>query len=157
MDKIIVTVMLIIGGVVASFAVFNGIYPAIQRSGAAITSASDSLNNRIQSDIRIIQVNEDGSTVEAWVKNIGSSDIVTVENSDIFFGPQGDFTRIPFGTTGSPLPYWNYEMEGADSQWRPTDTNKIVIHLASSPTPDTYILKMIIPNGIFDETVFGVE
>jgi hypothetical protein len=149
--------MLIIGGIVASFAVFNGIYPAIQRSGTAITSASDTLNNRIQSDIRIIQVNDDGSTVEAWVKNIGSSDIVTVENSDIFYGPQGDFSRIPYGTDTSPLPYWSFQLEGADSQWRPTDTNKIIIHLASSPVPDTYVLKVIIPNGIFDETVFGVE
>jgi hypothetical protein len=149
--------MLIIGGVVASFALFNGIYPAIQRSGTAITSASDTLNDRIKSDIRIIQVNETGTEVDAWVKNVGSSDIVTVENSDIFFGPQGDFARIPYGTTGSAAPYWNYQMEGTNSQWRPTDTNKIVIHLAGVPIPDTYVLKMIIPNGIFDETVFGVE
>ena len=157
MDKIIVTVMLIIGGVVAAFAVFNGIYPAIERSGSAITSASDSLNDRIKSDIRIIQVNDNGTTVDAWVKNVGSSDILTVENSDIFFGPQGDFTRIPYGNISSPLPYWSYQIEGTDSQWRPTDTNKIVIHLAALPPPDTYILKVIIPNGIFDETVFGVE
>ena len=157
MDKIIVTVMLIIGGIVAAFAVFNGIYPAVQRSGAAITSASDTMNDRIKSDIRIIQVNDNGATVDAWVKNIGASDILTVENSDIFFGPEGDFSRIPYGNSYSPLPYWNYQLEGTDSQWRPTDTNKIVIHLASSPSPDTYILKVVIPNGIFDETVFGVD
>jgi len=87
-DKIIVTVMLIIGGIVAAFAVFNGIYPAIERSGSAITSASDSLNERIKSDIRIIQVNDNGTTVDAWVKNVGTSDIVTVENSDIFLVPR---------------------------------------------------------------------
>ena len=157
MDKIIVTVMLIIGGIVAAFAVFNGIYPAIQRSGSAITSASDSLNDRIKSDIRIIQVNDNGTTVDAWVKNVGTSDIITVENSDIFFGPQGNFTRIPFGNESSPLPYWSYQIEGTDTKWRPTDTNRIVIHLDTLPIPDTYVLKMIIPNGIFDETVFGVE
>ena len=157
MDKIIVTVMLIIGGVVASFAVFNGIYPAVQRSGAAITSASDAMNDRIQSDIRIIQVNDDATTVVAWVKNVGVSEIDGVQNSDIFFGPEDDFSRIPYGNSESPLPYWNYQLEGTDTQWRPTDTNEIVIHLASSPSPDTYILKVIIPNGVFDETVFGVD
>ena len=157
MDKIIVTVMLIIGGIVAAFAVFNGIYPAVQRSGAAISSAADSMNDRIKSDIRIIQVNENGTTVDAWVKNIGSSEIVTVENSDIFFGPEGNFQRIPYGTSSSTLPYWSFQLEVTDSQWGPTDTNKIVIHLASSPSPATYILKVIIPNGIFDETVFGVD
>ena len=157
MDKIIVTVMLIIGGIVASFAIFNGIYPAVQRSGAAITSASDAMNDRIKSDIRIIQVNDDATTVFAWVKNVGASEIDGVENSDVFFGPEGDFSRIPYGNSQSPLPYWNYQLESTDSQWRPTDTNEIVIHLASSPSPDTYILKVIIPNGIFDETVFGVD
>jgi hypothetical protein len=149
--------MLIIGGVVASFAIFNGIYPAVQRSGAAIISASDTMNDRIQSDIRIIQVNDNATTADAWVKNVGSSEIDAVSNSDVFFGPEGDFSRIPFGNSSSPLPYWNYQLEGTDSQWRPTDTIDITIHLASLPTPDTYMLKVIIPNGIFDQTTFGVD
>ena len=156
-DKIIVTVMLIIGGILASFALFNGIYPAVQRSGAAISSASDAMNNRIQSDIKIIQVNENQATVDAWLKNTGSSEIDAVQNSDVFFGPEGDFARIPYGDSNSPLPYWNYQIESTDSQWMPADTNEIVIHLASSPAPDTYYLKVVIPNGIFDETLFGVD
>lgn len=157
MDKIIVTVMLIIGGILASFALFNGIYPAVQRSGAAISSASDAMNSRIESDIKIIQVNDDQDTVEAWLKNTGSSEIDSVEDSDVFFGPEGDFTRIPYGSSGSPLPYWNYQLQSTDSLWQPADTNEIIIHLASLPSPDTYYLKFVIPDGIFDETLFGVE
>lgn len=157
MDKIIVTVMLIIGGILASFALFNGIYPAVQRSGAAISSASDAMNNRIESNIKIIQVNDDQSTIEAWLKNTGSAEIDSVEDSDIFFGPEGDFAWIPYGNSGSPLPYWNYQLQSTDSQWLPADTNEIIIHLPSSPSPDTYYLKVVIPDGIFDETLFGVE
>lgn len=157
MDKIIVTVMLIIGGIIASFAVFNGIYPAVERSGAAITNASDTINDRIKSDIKIIQVNENADIVNAWVKNIGSSEITNIENTDVFFGPQDNFSRIPFGNVESPLPYWSYQLEGVISEWTPTKTNKIIIHLTSSLTPDTYALKIIIPNGIFDETIFGTE
>jgi hypothetical protein len=156
-DKVIVTVMLIIGGIVASFAVFNGIYPAVERSGEAITSASDAMNDRIKSDIEIIQVNDNATTIDAWVKNIGASDITGIENCDIFFGSSGSTARIPYGSESSPLPYWGYDIEGTDSMWRPSGKNKISIHLASSPAPDTYILKMIIPNGIFDETAFGVD
>jgi len=103
-DKVIVTVMLIIGGIVASFAVFNGIYPAVERSGEAITSASDAMNDRIRSDIEIIQVNDNSTTIDAWVKNVGTSDIDGIENSDIFFGPSGSYSRIPFGNESSPLP-----------------------------------------------------
>jgi hypothetical protein len=157
MDKIIVTVMLIIGGILASFALFNGIYPAVQRSGSAISSASDAMNNRIETNIKIIQVNDNQTTVDAWLKNTGSAEIDSVENSDIFFGPEGNFSRIPYGDSNSPLPYWNYQLESTDSQWMPTDTNEIVIHLASLPSPDTYYLKVVIPDGIFDEMLFGVD
>jgi hypothetical protein len=156
-DKIIVTVMLIIGGIVASFAVFNGIYPAVERSGEAITSASDAMNDRIRSDIQIIQVNDNTTAIDAWVKNVGTSDVTGVENSDIFFGLSGSYERIPYGSESSPLPYWSYDLEGTESVWRPSGTNKITINLDSSPPPGTYVLKVIIPNGIFDETVFGVE
>ncbi|MBN1368567.1 MAG: hypothetical protein JW967_11640 [Dehalococcoidales bacterium] len=157
MDKVIVTVMLIISGIVASFAVFNGVYPAIERSGAAITSASDTLNNRIKSDIQIIEVNESGTLVNAWVKNIGSLEIVNIENSDVFFGPEDNFSRIVYGDISTPMPYWTYQMEGSASEWTPTETNKIIIHLASILSPDVYVFKIIIPNGIFDETFFGAE
>ena len=91
------------------------------------------------------------------MKNTGSSEIDSVEDSDVFLGPEGDFTRIPYGSSGSPLPYWNYQLQSTDSQWEPADTNEIIIHLASSPSPDTYYLKVVIPDGIFDETLFGVE
>jgi hypothetical protein len=157
MDKIIVTVMLIIGGILASFALFNGIYPAVQRSGSAISSASDAMNNRIETNIKIIQVNDHQTTVDAWLKNTGSAEIDSVENSDIFFGPEGNFSRIPYGDGNSPLPYWNYQLESTDSNWMPTDTNEIEIHLASLPSPDTYYLKVVIPDGIFDEMLFGVD
>ncbi len=157
MDKVIVTVMLIICGIVASFAVFNGVYPAVERSGAAISSASDTLNARIKSDIKIIEVNENGSTVNAWVKNIGAQEIVNIENSDIFFGPDDNFSRIVHGDISTPTPYWSYQLEGSATEWTTAKTNRIVIHLASSLTPDIYMLKVIIPTGIFDETTFGTE
>lgn len=157
MDKVICTVMLIIGGLVASIAVINGLYPAVQRSGDAIVSTSDKLNDRIKTDIEIIQVNVDSTTVDVWIKNIGSSEIITVENSDVFFGPTDDFSRIPYDADGSPTPCWDYELEGSASQWGPTNTMKITLSLSSSPSSDTYFLKVIIPNGIADETFFGVD
>ena len=157
MDKIIVTVMLIIGGIVAAFATFNSVYPAIERSGSAIGNASDTLNDRIKSDIAIIQVNDDANTVYAWVKNIGTSEILAPANSDVFYGTEGNFSRIPFGDSSTALPYWTYQVQATDSRWTPSCTNEIMIHLASEPLPGTYLFKFIIPNGIFDEVNFGVN
>ena len=147
--------MLIISGVTASLAIFNGLYPAISRSSGAITSASDKISERIQSRIEIIQVSNNTTTADVWVKNVGTSDIDTVENSDVFFGPEGDFYRVAYG--GETPPYWNYEIEGDNSRWRQTVTIKITIHPESSLSTGTYMVKIVIPNGISDETTFGVE
>ena len=150
------TVLLIIGGVVASLAIFNGLYPAITRSSTAITSATAKLNDRIESRIEIIQVADNGTAnVNIWVKNVGTSKIDGIERSDIFFGPETDFYRVTYG--GAITPYWDYQLEGGNSEWKPTVTLKITVHLASALSAGTHLVKVIIPNGIFDETTFSVE
>jgi len=156
MDKVIVTVMLIIGGLVASFAVFNSVYPAVERGGQAVSDSAGVVSDRITSRIEIIQVGGAGTTVDAWVKNVGSSRIGAIENSDIFFGVDGGISRISFGDNGSPLPYWSYQLEGDHDHWRQAVTNRITIHLKEPLTAGVYLLKIVIPNGIFSETSFGL-
>lgn len=157
MDKVIVTVMLIIAGLTASFAVFNSVYPATQRGGEAMSNAADDVSDRITSRIEIIQVGAANTSVDAWVKNVGSSRILGIANSDIFFGTDGNISIIPFGDEGSSLPYWSYQLEGNNSQWGQTVTNGIIVHLAESLEPGVYLFKMVLPNGIFDETSFSME
>ncbi len=93
--------------------------------------------------------------MDIWVKNVGTSDIVSIERSDLFFGPEDDFYRVTYG--GETPPYWNYQLEGDNSEWKPTVTLKITVHLASALSLGTYLVKVVIPNGIFDETTFGVD
>lgn len=157
MDKIIVTVMLIIGGIVASFAVFNSVYPAVERGGQALSDSAGVVSERLTSRIEIIQVSGNAVQVDAWVKNVGSSRIGAIRNSDIFFGQHGAITRIPFGEEGSPLPYWSYELEGGHEGWGITVTNRITIYLAGPLEPGAYLFKVILPNGISAETSFSRE
>jgi archaellum component FlaG (FlaF/FlaG flagellin family) len=155
MDKVIVTVLLIIGGVVASFAIFNGVYPALQRSSSAINTATDQVNDQIKSQIEIINVSDNGTDVQVWVKNVGTSLIGSIENSDIFLVDEGNVSRITYGSLGDPFPYWNYQLQGSSSIWGPTVTNEITIYLASPLTPGSYQAKVVIPNGISDVATFG--
>lgn len=155
MDKAIVTVLLIIGGVVASLAVFNGFYPAIVESSGAVRSATSKVSDRIESRVDIIQVTDNSTGVDAWIKNIGTVDIDTVERSDVFYGLEDSFSRVTYG--GDTPPYWDYIFEGTYTRWRPTVTVKVVIHLASPPSAGTYMFKMVVPNGIFDSTTFSVD
>ena len=155
MDKVIVTVLLMIGGVVASLAVFNGFYPAIIESSGAVNSATSKVSDRIECRIEIIQVADNSTEVDAWIKNIGTVDIDSVERSDIFFGPEGDFYHVTYG--GDTPPYWDYQFEGSYTQWEPTVTVRVTVHLASAVSSGTNIFKIVVPNGIFDETTFSVD
>ena len=157
MDKIIVTVLLIIAGLTAAFAVFNSVYPAAERGGQAMSNAADDISDRITTRIEIIQVGATDTTVDAWVKNIGSSRILGISNSDIFFGPEGNMSRISYGDEESPLPYWSYQLEGSYTTWELTATNAVTIHMAASLDAGVYLFKMVLPNGISDETSFSVE
>lgn len=134
---------------------FNGIYPAINQSSTAINNATGKVSDRIESRIEIIQTGVSGTNVYVWVKNVGTSNIDGVERSDIFYGPQDNFSRITYGGAGTPR--WSYQLEGGYSRWEQAVTCKITITLASAPTTGTYILKVVIPNGIFDNTTFSVN
>ena len=158
MDKVIVTVLLIIAGITASFAVFNSVYPAVERSGQSVTDAADAISNRITSRIDIIQAGATNTTVDAWVKNVGSSQITGIKDSTIFFyGAQDNISTIPFGDGASPLPYWSYQLEGNNTQWGQAVTNRITIHPAGSLQPGVYLFKIALPNGVSAETSFSLE
>ncbi len=155
MDKVIVTVLLIIGGVVASIAIFNGIYPAIVQSGSSVRSATAKVSDRIETRIDIIQVSDNSTLIDFWVKNTGTVRIISIDRSDIFYGPETNFTRITYG--GGTPPYWDYILEGSATEWTQAVTLKATIYLPSAISTGTYLLKMVTPNGVSDQVTFGVD
>ena len=146
---------MIIGGVIASLAIFNGIYPSITESSSSITSASMKVSNRIESRIDIIQVGDNVTDAEVWIKNVGVTEITDIEKTDIFFGPVDDFYRVDYG--GSTRPYWEYQLEGGSSSWSQAATLKVTIHPAVSLTTGSYLVKVVLPNGISAQTTYGVD
>lgn len=158
MDKAITTALLVIAGVICIMFVFNSVYPAVNRSSQAMVSMSDTLNDRMKSRINIVHASnsENRTTVYVWIKNVGSTRIVDVESSDLFFGQETDFARIPF-TDDAPASYpqWDYEIENSEL-WDKSATLKITITYSTDPGAGTYFIKMIIPNGIADEFYFSM-
>lgn len=155
-------------------------FPAIGRSSSAVVSAAGKVDDRIKSQISIIhatgeldssQVWQDTDSdgdfdVFLWVKNVGSMDIVAIEEVDVFFGTQGDFSRIPYvDDAGGGSPNWTYAIEN-DTNWKPTATLKISIHYTATCTPapcspaplasDTYFVKVTVANGVSDEHFFSI-
>ena len=155
MDKVITTALLIIAGVVCTVLVINSVYPAVNRSSAAMVSIAEKANNRVRSNIEIIQTANVPPGVFIWVKNVGACRIASIEQSDVFFGELGNFERVPHEDYTESLPYWDYKINN-DNEWTPMATLEITIHLSSPPSSGSYFVKMIIPNGISDEYVFSI-
>jgi flagellar protein FlaG len=154
MDKAIVTVLLIICGVTATLAIFNGVYPAITESQGAISGAAAAASDKIGSRIEVIQTSASGNQVDVWVKNTGTTIVYEVEKSDIFL--TGNSSIIMPESGGTSAPYWNYTLTGSHTEWAQTGTVKITITLAAPLSSGTYEVKVVIPNGVSDTETFSV-
>ena len=158
MDKTITTVLLIVAGVICSVFLFNSIYPMINRSSAAMVSMTDKIDDRMKSRIDIVHATGSANrqTVYIWIKNVGSTQIDQIEESDIFLGPDGNFMRIPHeSNAGGTYPRWRYDIEN-DTQWGIGATVKVTVTYDSDPGAGTYYVKVVIPNGIAAEYYFSM-
>jgi archaellum component FlaF (FlaF/FlaG flagellin family) len=157
-DKVVTTTLLIIAGVVCSIFLFNSVFPVLNRSSEAMISMTDKIDERMKSRISVLHVasEPDRKTIYVWVKNIGSSRILGVNGSDLFFGKEGNFMRVPHaGDAAGANPSWDYTIEN-DTEWAVNATLKITITYDSDPGAGTYFVKFVIPNGIMDEYYFSM-
>lgn len=158
MDKAITTALLIIAGVVCMIFIFNSVYPMINRSSQAMTSMAEQVDERMKSRINIVHAanSADRQTVYLWVKNVGTQRILDVKESDLFFGQETNFERIPYvADAGESYPRWDFVLEN-DTEWQTSATIKITVSYDSDPGAGTYFAKFIVPNGIFDEYYFSM-
>jgi archaellum component FlaF (FlaF/FlaG flagellin family) len=156
LDKAIITTFMLIAGVITAVLVFNVVYPAAVQGSDALTKMESRIDDRMQSQIEIVHASGQStdSDVYVWVKNVGSVRVAAIERVDVFFGPEGNFARIPYNT-GSP--HWEYELEN-DSAWNPSATLKILIRYgAETPPAGRHFLKVVLSNGISDEYFFSID
>ncbi len=158
MEKAITTALLIIAGVVCMIFVFNSVYPMVNSSSQAMASMAEQVDERMKSRINIVHAanSADRKTVYLWIKNVGTQRIVDVESSDLFFGQETAFNRIPYKDDApTTYPQWDYLLEN-DTEWQTSATLKITITFSSDPGAGTYFAKFIIPNGISDDFYFSM-
>ncbi len=130
--------------------VANMLIPAVGRSGSVMVGAVDLSSYRRNTLIDVVETwgEIDDTQVEVWVKNVGSSRIIAVERSDVFFGPATNVQGIPYGGTGCAAPCWSYALEN-DVEWNPTATLHLTLQLSSPLVFRTsYTFKMVAPNGV---------
>ena len=142
--------------IVAIGSVITALMPAISRAGTALVSSAEVADDRLSSRVEIIHaIGQDAATqADAWVKNTGATRISAITQSDVFFGPETDFQRIPYGGASCTAPCWEYTLEN-DTEWNPTATLHITIHFTTAlATGNTYYVKVVAANGVEDSKFF---
>jgi archaeal flagellar protein FlaG len=150
--------MLTVAAIVAVVAVVNAVLPSVGRTTGALISTSSVVQDRIASQIEIVHATGQDADPDAdvWVKNIGAATIEPINRVDVFFGPSGDFQRIPYGGPGCVAPCWEYTVENA-TDFEPTATLAIVVHNSGNLSAgQTYYIKVVTPNGIDDSKYFTI-
>jgi flagellar protein FlaG len=151
--------LLTIAAIVAIMAIVNSVMPALSRANNSMVMTGDAINDRISSQIDIIHATgvDTATQADTWVKNVGASRIGPIDYSDVFFGPENDFIRVPYGGPSCAAPCWEYALEGGATEWEPTATLHITVHLDYSlAAGTTYFVKVVAPNGISDAKFFSV-
>jgi archaellum component FlaG (FlaF/FlaG flagellin family) len=170
MDKIITTVLLIIISMLMAMSLFSTAYPAVLQGSDAIANMADRAEDKLKSEITIIHsvgeldatgnwsdTNGDGRfNVFVWVKNTGSTRLQEVQYLDVFFGPEGNFTRVPNESTANgTFPRWVGQIEnGAD--WNPSYTLRMTLNFALPLNPGRYFIRVNLANGISADAVLEI-
>ncbi len=170
MDKAITSAMLITISMIMVMLLFNVAYPAIIEGGDTIANMTGRSQTRMSTQIVVVhaasELDSDGNwydantlgdfEVFAWIKNIGSTRIVAVDRLDVFFGPEGNYVRIPHQSEASgSMPYWTSQVEN-DTEWKPTATLKITLHYPAALPSTRYYLKVGTPTGVSDDYFLGL-
>ena len=168
--------LLTIAGVIAAIAVMNAVFPAVTRSSSALTTSASTVDERIKTNISVVQsvgeLDSGGSFVDTnsnslfdfyvWVKNVGDVTVPAVQEADVFFGQPGSIQRIPY-VDDSPRTYpnWTYSVEGG-GDWEVASTVRIEVRFddgcpaACTQPQGTYFVRVITPNGVATETYFSM-
>jgi archaellum component FlaF (FlaF/FlaG flagellin family) len=159
MDKVLITVLLVVASLLASSIVVNTVLPSVQRAGGDVAAVSARVSDRIRSDVRIVETAavSGGTEVQIWAKNVGAVTIANPDRLDVFFGPVGDFQRIPpCAQTGGEPTCWEAAIEN-DTKWTPYATARITIRAASPlQAGNDYVVTVVLPTGVIASTVFSL-
>ena len=86
MDRVIVTGLLIIAGVITAVILLGVLNTSVEETAGTIKTTGKQADAQTKSGITILQVlpNGNGTLIDIWVKNTGSIQIQPLENVDVF-------------------------------------------------------------------------
>lgn len=153
------TAMFLIVAVISAGVMVNAIFPVVHTFTQSVTSSSHSAEERISTDIKVINTYADAGDHDAriWIKNVGSSRIHEneLQKADIYIGAIGDFDRMTYNVGGGDNT-WRYTIEDdSNNYWDPMETITLDIESPKIPAEGQLVyFAFTMPNGVFRETEF---
>ncbi|HDR74064.1 MAG TPA: flagellin [Methanoculleus sp.] len=158
------TAIFLIASVLAAAVLVNAFFPAIYSASSTFTKSSNSADERLRTDIKIINTFSGAGTREAkvWIKNIGSTHIpeTSIGNANIFVGAPADFEMVAY-TAGEPANHqWTFAIiEDTNRYWDEGET--ICIEVSSDKIPagstDVVYFQIVLPSGVLRTAEFTVS
>lgn len=115
---------------------------------SAFTQSTENQKQTVLTNIKILNVvSPTSTTVNAWIKNVGTYSITNTANIDVYFGQIGSMQRITYNS-GSPS--WTFS--SPVTSWNKASTVQINLsNLSAITCSTTYELQVTTPNGVSDE------
>ena len=166
MDKIIVTSILIIAAITTAAIVVFSVTSNTRKDSQITANIQSSQGDQIRTKIRIVSVsaNPQGSSIRAWARNIGSSDIEPINGIDVFLERMDNTwgTYIPFSVNNSLS--WSLESSSdsgtSSAIWEVDETVQFIINFPADPSlpladrPGIYQITLVTPNGVVETKSF---
>ncbi|MDE1770336.1 MAG: hypothetical protein KGI28_07285 [Thaumarchaeota archaeon] len=147
--------ILIVASVIVAAGLAGVVMTKVGTFQSTFTQTTENQKQTILTNIKILyDVSPDKtSTINAWIKNVGTYSITNTNNVDVYFGATGAMARIPHAVGGGS-PSWDYA--SPVTSWDKAGT--VQINITNSPiTCNTiYELQVTTPNGVSDQYIAPV-
>lgn len=142
--------ILIVASVIVAAGLAGVVMTKVGSFQSTFTQTTENQKQTVLTNIKIIYLtNTTGTSVNSWVKNIGSYPITTPSSTDIYFGQVNQMQKIPYSNPPSGL---SWEFSSPMSVWNQESTAQIGIsNLSAIQCGITYELQVTTPNGVSDQ------
>jgi len=148
--EVIATSILVIATVIAVSSISIAILPTVRDLANSYISVSENLNERVKTDVDIIFIKANDTTLTVWLKNTGntviSKDLIAM--SDIFVVSKNSSYHFALSSA-------TYEITNGDGDeyWEKGET--LMVQIDVSLPSNEYLLTFVLYNGIKVNEVFS--
>ena len=148
--EVIATSILVIATVIAVSSISMAILPTVRDLANSYISVSENLNERVKTDVDIIFIKANDTTLTVWLKNTGntviSKDLIAM--SDIFVVSKNSSYHFALSSA-------TYEITNGDGDeyWEKGET--LMVQIDVSLPSNEYLLTFVLYNGVKVNEVFS--